>query len=449
MMLSVVTYFCIIFYPIKKIDRTNIKAFIVSINKFLVHKNKVDLIKHLEDIVYFYDSLFDYTIKDERSRVVFEQFFSSNTFLDLFSEHAFLFERTIEKYLEKLEKSSSNQMSHLKKFISILFVKSLNNQNSYLNSFLNEDIYPNSECYLDELFINRTNINYRFLFDQTGYNNLTIVGKISYMKLVKHYFSLIHEKNRSTVNTSVCEETFNYNDSLIEYFFADIQYFFENTYEQEEIQSLFRSLRNIGWHYRWGVSTSKKSENLRKNVGVFLYEVLYSMILNFKIEHEETFRIELLNLADNYLEEQDNTPDTNIAYISFIDKLKEKIIGDMYEPNFKGYYPAVIKIYFYMFDTHLFSERSSGFEETNLNLPILLRLKEAFPKLYSGFIREFYDAKKLPSDKKDKLQKDGVKIINDFLPNYVSYSFLDNSLTRHLAWNNHDSKILLNTVKEK
>ena len=109
----------------------------------------------------------------------------------------------------------------------------------------------------------------------------------------------------------------------------------------------------------------------------------------------------------------------------------------------------MIKVYFYIFGHSLFSDNINDYEKENLHLPILLKLKESFPKLYNGFKQEFYDLKSLPVGKEQKLQNDGRKIIDDFLPKNVQYNFTENALVFYYSGNNYGSKILLDRVSKE
>src|ERR1035437_5856751 len=246
------------------------------------------------------------------------------------------------------------------------------------------------------------------------------------------------------------EKKVDYNDKLIKTFFEDIKSFFESSFDQDNLKLLFSALGNMSWDYRWAVRTNDKSEYLRKKTGIFLYDVLHSTISKYKIETEDIFRLNLLELFDKYIEVQENGSVGNVAYSEFVEKVKEKIIGSKREPmsNSQGYYPAMIRVYFYIFGHQLFSGTVNDHQKKNLHLPILLVLKVSLPKLYNGFKQEFFDVESLPKGKEEKLQKDGRKIISNFLPENVNYDFSNNSLTYYYSGRNHGSRILLDIIKE-
>ena len=67
--------------------------------------------------------------------------------------------------------------------------------------------------------------------------------------------------------------------------------------------------------------------------------------------------------------------------------------------------------------------------------------------MYQGFKQEFYDAKTLPKDKKEKLKQQGRKILDDFLKDNMVYNFKENSLSYYYSGDIHSSKIFLDKVK--
>ena len=135
-----------------------------------------------------------------------------------------------------------------------------------------------------------------------------------------------------------------------------------------------------------------------------------------------------------------------------MEKLKEKIIGEGEEghmPNYKGYFPAMILVYFYMFGFYAFSETQNEAQAKDLHIPIFSKLAESFPKLYQGFKQEFYEAETLPEGKKDLLEKQGREILDHFLKKNMVYNFEENSLSYYYSGDIHSSKIFLNDVKDK
>ncbi len=185
-----------------------------------------------------------------------------------------------------------------------------------------------------------------------------------------------------------------------------------------------------------------------------MYHLLYNSISKYKIENEEIFRLKVHQLYDNFLEIQENGFENNFAYNVFVEKLKEKILGEGdgingIMPNYKGYFPAMILVYFYMFGFYAFSEKLNEAQANDLHIPIFSKLAEAFPKLYQGFKQEFYEVETLPEGKKDLLEKQGREILDQFLKKNMVYNFEENSLSYYYSGNIHSSKIFLDDVKNK
>ncbi|MGB2580784.1 MAG: hypothetical protein WBC83_03755, partial [Minisyncoccia bacterium] len=204
-------------------------------------------------------------------------------------------------------------------------------------------------------------------------------------------------------------------------------------------------------YYTWGVRTEDKSEDVRKNTGKFLYHLFYNSISKYRIENEEIFRLKVHQLNYYFLEIQENGFENNVAYSVFVEKLKEKILGegkDGYMPNYMGYFPSMILVYFYMFGFYAFSEKPNEAQAKDLHIPIFSKLAEAFPRLYQGFKQEFYEAETLPEGKKDLLEKQGREILDQFLKKNMVYNFEENSLSYYYSGNIHSSKIFLDDVKK-
>lgn len=452
MLISLGAIFLIIFLPIKKITKNNIKILEQIINNFLIQKNKdnkYDVLKYFDDIIYFYNSLLKYSQKNKNSQIIFSQYFTSDLFLNIFSENNFLFEETIKFRIEQQKLVPKEDLRYINKFSNKLFIKLLNNESSFLNELLRENTYQDVLFYLDDIFINDKDIDFsKFLFEDISFNALNIAGKLSYIKMVDRYFNIIYRENNhySYSDSDGYKKNIEYNDGLILSFFNCIKDFFDSSCDQKDLESLLEELSHIGHSYRWAVRTNDKSSNLRDKSGEFVYDIFSSLIQRYKIENDDIFRLKIHDIFYNFIEEQENLSESNVAYKSFIEKIKKKIIGEEYASNYKGYYPAIIRIYFYIFGYELFSNKSNDYEKTNLHLPILLKLKESLPKLYNGFKQEFYDLGVLPIGKEEKLQKEGRRIINDFLPENIEYKYEENALIFYYSGNNYGSKILLNNI---
>lgn len=333
--------------------------------------------------------------------------------------------------------------------------KSLQSDESFLNMFIGEKIYPNALFCLDDVMIKETNGSLlRVLFGEYRFNRLGSAGQLNYIALVTRYFKLVYEKNNYVSLNDNYQKNYELNDGLIKIFFNEIGDFIKSCYDQKQIEVLLDRIEGFGWYYTWGVKTKDKSENVRKNTGAFLYNLFYNSISKYKIENEEIFRLKVHQLYYYFLEIQENGFEKNVAYAIFVEKLKEKIIGggegvNGIMPNYKGYFPAMILVYFYVFGLYAFSDKPNEAQAKDLHIPIFSKLAEAFPKLYQGFKQEFYDAETLPEGKKDLLEKQGQEILDQFLKKNMVYNFEENSLAYYYSGNVHSSKIFLNDVKNK
>lgn len=290
----------------------------------------------------------------------------------------------------------------------------------------------------------------RFFFGEYRFSRLDGVGQLNYISLVTRYFKLVYEKNNHVSLKDGYQRNYELNDQLIKIFFEEIGSFIESCYEQKQLEAIIDKVESFSWYYTWGVKTRDKSEYVRKITGNFLYHLFYNSISKYKVENEDIFRLKVNQLHDHFLEMQENSPDSNVAYSAFVKKLKEKILGDGKDgdmPNYKGYFPAMILVYFHMFGEDAFSEKQNNVQANDLHIPIFSKLAEAFPKLYQGFKQEFYDVETLPEGKKDLLEKQGREILDQFLKKNMVYNFDENSLSYYYTGNIHSSKVFLNEVK--
>lgn len=435
-----------IFYPIKKINVNNVNILYKELSTFLIQKYKNDALEHIDDIRYFYKSLLVLSLENETAKRIFSLVFTSNYFLKLFSENGYLFEETIRFSL----KNEARNKDYIFRFIHKLFVYSLNNQNSFINSFINEEVYPGALSYVDDLFLNHSDVNFgRVLFEDVMFG-LNHEGRISYIKLFKRYFELVYRaNNHSTYNKDGYERKISYDDNLIKDFIKNIERFFEFARGgDQEIKELFDCLRNVGWYYQWGNKFTDKSDDLKKVMGEFIYEVLEKNSGRKLEEYDSTLRLQIIDLFDHFIEQRENN-NNNSAFEEFTKRIVKKITGNDFGSNSMGYFPPVLKMYFLLFGFQVFSGKIDDFELKELHLPIMIRLKESFPKLYMGFKQEFYDKISLPLGKEEKLQKEGRDTINQYLPDNMNYDFENNTLEYYYSGENHGSRIKLNQFTEK
>ena len=447
MFIAIMIYLYVIIKPLKKIKPEKIKIF-QNILTGVLSNTYADKLKIVKGSIDLFENLLELSLKNKEVKNIFRSDFASDIFLKYFSESGYIFDRTIEFYIVKT-KEAKNDLNHIEFFLKRLFIKSLENEESFLNMFLGEKIYPKSLFYLDKVLLKEKNNKiFDVLFGETRFNCLNDIGKLNYMELVNRYFRLIYQENNHVSHENGYKKNYDFNNNLIEIFFKEIRGFFESCFKQNELKIFLDKLHRISWYYRWCIRTEDKSPDIKIEAGKFLYNVFYSFINRYEIDNDDIFRIEIYDLYDHFIEMQENGSKSNIAYDTFISKIKEKIIDDKFGANYKGYYPAIILIYFHIFGFDIFSENHNETEDKKLHVPVLSKLSESFPRLYNGFKQEFYDTKTLPKDKEKKLKQQGRKILDDFLKDNMVYNFEENSLSYYYSGDIHSSKIFLNKVKK-
>lgn len=451
MVAAIAIYLYVILSPLKRLSKKQI-FILQDILAGTLSNFHLDKAQTIRGCIELFENLLNLSLRDKDVQKIFRNDFSSDVFLKYFSESYFVFGRTIDFYREK-KKQSGHDLSHIEFFLKRLMVKSLENTDSFLNMFIGEKIYPNGLFSLDDVMIkDRDSSLLRVLFSEYRFNGLSSIGQQNYISLVTRYFRLVYQGNNHVSLKDGYQKNYELNDELISIFFKEIGEFIESCYDQKHLETLIDRVEGFGWYYTWGVRTRDKSENLRKNTGKFLYHLFYNSISKYKIENEEIFRLKVHQLYDYFLEIQENGFENNIAYGVFVSNLKEKILGggegiNGIMPNYKGYFPAMILVYFYMFGFYAFSEKQNEGQAKDLHVPIFSKLAEAFPKLYQGFKQEFYDAVELPKGKKELLEKQGREILDHFLKENMVYNFEENSLSYYYSGNVNSSKIFLNDVR--
>jgi hypothetical protein len=310
--------------------------------------------------------------------------------------------------------------------------------------FVGEKIYPNALFYFDDILLTKNNLKiFKVLFSDI---NLSKSGQLRYIEIVNRYFRLIYEENNFGINSKNYKNNYSFHYNIIKLFFSEIEGFFEYCFDQNHLITLLDRMESVSRYYKDGVNKEGKSNIILKNGAEFLYNILYFIMKIDKVLDEDSFRMRIYNLYRNFIEIEDKN--NKIAYNVFVEKLKTKIIGEKNYPNYQGYYPAMIKVYFYIFSSRIFIENNNNPLNRELHIPILSKLSESFPKLYKGYIKEFYDAINLPKEKKEHLENEGRKILNDFLPGSIIYNNSENSLLYYRE-NLHNIKIFLEEVRDK
>jgi hypothetical protein len=446
---SIAIYLHVILNPIKQLKPKQI-LILQDILAGTLSNSQLNESQTIKGCIGLFENLLELSLKSKDVQKIFRNDFASDIFLKHFSESYFVFGRTVDFYVEK-RKEGKHALDHIEFFLKRLMTKSINSDESFLNMFIGEKIYPNALFCLDDVMIKEKDGSLlRVLFGEYRFNGLNSIGQLNYIAIVTRYFKLVYQKNNHVSLKDGYQKNYELNDKLIEIFFKEIGDFIESCYDQKQLEAIIDRVEGFGWYYTWGVKTRDKSENVRKNAGKFLYHLFHNSISKYKIENEDIFRLKVHQLYDYFLEMQENAVESNVAYIAFVEKLKEKILGegkDGYMPNYKGYFPAMILVYFHMFGFYAFSEKQNEAQAKDLHIPIFSKLAEAFPKLYQGFKQEFYDAETLPEGKKDLLEKQGREILDQFLKKNMVYNFEENSLSYYYSGDIHSSKIFLNEVK--
>lgn len=411
-----------------------------------------DVSKTIKGCVELFDNLLYLSLENKQARDIFRNDFSSDIFLEHFSESYYVFSRTIEFYIDERKKDHDN-LDHIKLFLKQLFVKSLENEKSFLNMFVGQKIYPDALFSLDDVMLKEKDRRVlTVLFGEYRFNKLSETGQLNYIAMVNRYLRLIYRENNHVSLPDGYQKNYDINEDLVSIFLGEIEKFFESCYDQTHLETLLDRVEGLGWYYERGVRTQDKSEELRKRTGTFLYEIFFHFVGKYEIKNEEIFRLKVHRLYDHFLEMQENVIENNVAYTAFTKKLKEKILGggrNEYGQNYKGYYPAMILIYFYMFGFYAFSEKRIANQDRDLHIPIFSKLAESFPKFYQGYKQEFYEAESLPEAKKEMLQKQGREIIDSFIKENMVYSFEENSLSYYYSGNIHSAKIYLDRVRDE
>lgn len=451
MFVAIAIYLHVILSPLKRLNKKQILILQDMLSGTLSNSH-LDKSQTIRGCIELFDNLLDLSLESKDVQKIFKNDFASDIFLKHFSESYFVFGRTVEFYVEK-RKEGKHILDHIEFFLKRLMTKSLESDESFLNMFIGEKIYPNALFCLDDVMIKEKDGSLlRVLFGEYRFSGLGSVGQLNYIALITRYFKLVYQKNNHVSLKEGYQKNYELNDELIKIFFKEIGDFVESCYDQKQVETLLDRVEGFGWYYTWGVRTRDKSEDVRKNTGKFLYHLFYNSISKYKIENEEIFRLKVHQLYDYFLEIQENGFENNVAYGVFVEMLKEKILGggegiNGIMPNYKGYFPAMILVYFYMFGFYAFSEKPNEAQAKDLHIPIFSKLAEAFPKLYQGFKQEFYEVETLPEGKKDLLEKQGREILDQFLKKNMVYNFEENSLSYYYSGNIHSSKIFLNEVK--
>jgi hypothetical protein len=453
MITAIAIYLQVIISPLKKLSKAQI-SILQNILAGTLSNSHLDKSQTVRGCIELFESLLDLSLDNKKVQNFFKNDFASDLFLKHFSESYSVFAHIVDFYI-KNKKEGLHELHHIEFFIKQLMTKSLENDESFLNIFISEKVYPNTLFCLDDIMIREQNNSIlQTLFSDYSFNKLNNAGQLNYITLVARYFQLVYQRNNHFSLNDGYQKNYELNDKLVQIFFMQISEFVERCYDKKQLGLLLDKIESFAWYYEWSVKTEDKSEEVRKNAGKFLYDIFYNSIGKYEIENEEIFRLKVHQLCYHFLEMQENEFKSNIACGVFVTKLKQKILGegegkDVLMPNHKGYFPAMILVYFYAFGFDAFSDKQNEAEAKDLHIPIFAKLAESLPRLYQGFKQEFYDAQTLPEGKKDLLEKQGREILDKFLKKNMVYDFEENSLSYYYSGNIHSSKILLNEVRDE
>lgn len=434
--------------PISSLNKKNLKNLESVLNGFLPNKYAQSGQELMKEIVFIYDDLLRLSSQKE-CREIFVHQLTSKIFLDFFSRSGYIFGKTLDFLLR-------NHNQDVSSFFEKLFFASLENQDSYLNVFLKGEIFPYTIDSLDSALLKQpgkvAGIISGLNFD-LGYS-LSEDGQLSFLRLARKYFKLVYSQNGYNRDQDI-NPKYNISDELTSVLFDAVVSIFGSGYRKKsesykkEALELIGGVVGIFHEYQWCVGLQYKSEEVRKKSGEILYDIYENFLMHYDIKNTDDFA------ADPFVGTLYRTithdGEDKVSQEVFTRKLEEKIVGskEEYISNAKGWYPAMILIYFRLFGSSIFSRNDAMKEDQSLHIRVLSVLADSFPKLYDGYTREFYNAELLPKGKEEELQKRGIKTIESFLLNYMSYNRQENSLSYFFRFGESvdGAKVYLDKVK--
>lgn len=436
--------------PLSRLKKRNLKDLEDTLNGFLPNKYAQSDQELMKEIVLIYDDLLKLSSQKE-CRMIFVHQLTSKIFLDFFSRSGYVFGKTLDFLL-------NNHNEDVSFFFEKLFLTSLENQDSYLNVFLKEEIFPYTIDSFDNALLKQPDKIARIIsrLSFSLGHSLSEDGQLSFLRLVRKYFKLIHNQNQYNRDQNT-EPKCNIHDELASDFFDAVMNIFSSGYRKKgegykkEALDLIGGVSGIFYQYQWCVGLQYKSEEICKKSGEILYDMYESFLTYYDIKDSDGMASDYF-VGELYRAITHDGAD-KIAQNVFTEKLEGKIVGSEKEhvPNVRGWYPAMILVYFRLFGLSIFSGNGAMKEDRSLHVRILSALADSFPRLYDGYAREFYKAGILPKGKEEELQKRGVKTIESFLLDYMSYNRQENSLSYFFRFGDSvdGAKIYLDKVKEE
>ncbi len=449
LMFIAISLYIYLIQPLLKLRKRNLKNLRDALNSFLPNKYAQSDQDLMKEIVFIYDDLLRLSAQEE-CRNIFSHQLTSKIFLDFFSQSGYVFSRTLDFLL-----SNHNQDTSF--FFEKLFLISLENKDSYLNVFLNEEIFPYT---MDNFYNALLKHPYKVsrIISGLSFNlghSLSEDGQLSFLRLVSKYFKLIYSQNQYDENHGT-EPKYKINDELASAFFDATLNIFSSGYRKKsesykkEILDLIVGVGGIFYEYQRCSGLQSKSKEIRKKSGEILYDIYEHFLIYYDIKNTNEFASD--HFVGALYRAITHEGEDKIAQNVFIKKLKEKIVGEEeYASNVKGYYPAMILIYFRLFGLSIFSGNNAMKEDRSLHVRILSALADSLPRLYDGYAQEFYNAKILPKGKEMELQRRGAKTVESFLLDYMTYSREENSLSYYFQFGKsvNGAKIYLDKVRRE
>ncbi len=240
---SIITYLNVILKSLRKVSKKQIKTLQEILIGVLTSREQ-DTSKVIKGLTQLFDNLLEYYESNQDVKDIFKNDFTSEIFLKHFSESGYVFEQTI-KYYQKKVKEGKIDLYHLEFFLKRLITKALENQESFLNIYLDEKIYPESLFYLDEVVLKEKNRKVlQTLFGQNRFSGLNENGQLNYVNLVSRYFRFVQRQNNHVSLPNGYQKNYDLNEEVIIIFFDEIRDFFESCFEQKH-RYTFRKIREF------------------------------------------------------------------------------------------------------------------------------------------------------------------------------------------------------------
>ena len=434
-------YFLILWKPIRKINERKIKILDrLFVNSLLHDSKKIESL--LGELPYFFNDLLTHSLTNNTAGNIIRYYLSSQIFISNFCKSGALLNQVVIFCVNNYNQNR-HKIYHTTLFLKKSITESLENKDSFLVETIDESIFPNSLSFLDELLFDEKakSLNLE-LWSDCPYN-ASYLYKKNYIKVVARYFGLIYQMEMDA-NKQENRKIYKIDSDIANMFFKEIEKFFEIHSNQEEKDKLMEDLRGVGSEYG---HIKNHPENVQEIIGKSLYNILENFISFYETRDDESLRLNLLFLHNDFIMKFGENEDV-IADNVFKKLLKNKILDDN-SSNIKGFFPAMILIYFYLYGHYVFTEDINRSDLQDFHIPILQGVATSFPKLYSGFVHEFIDMESLPVNKVEKLKIKGSEIIIKFLPQNIHYNFEKNTLTYYYSGNISASVINLNKVRNE